>query len=116
MVAEATQEKFAGKRRNYAVDVCCAGAQRDQREHIQAAMLTEAQPRWKNGQPAQRTTGVASAIQANRRAARDFAARPFLRTMERATSGTREDAYPEAASHVTEFGIFLFGGGDCPRF
>ncbi len=49
------------ERRHHAVDVGRAGADGDQREHVQPAACTiDRQPRTKNGQPPHSTTGVAS--------------------------------------------------------
>ena len=58
--AERGREEAGRERRDHAVEPGHAGAERDQGEHVEVARSTDAQPRTKNGQPAQSTTGVAS--------------------------------------------------------
>ena len=60
-VAERRRKEPGRQRRDHAVDVGHADAERDQREHVRAAVHDDATPRTKNGQPPTDTTGVASA-------------------------------------------------------
>ena len=59
MHAEALGKEPRRKRRDDAVEVRRADAERDQREHVRAAVDDRRPARSKNGQPAQSTTGVA---------------------------------------------------------
>ncbi len=72
VLPEARREQARRESRGEAVEIGGAGAERDQREHVERAVPQDAQPRAKNGAPAQSTTGEAKReLQPDREFARD---------------------------------------------
>ena len=86
-------------------------------------LTSDVQKRWKNGSPHQRTTGVASRnssqgrLQRERRDAEVSVAmnargQSMLAHRDRQQRRGEDDADPEAAGHVAEFGIFFLRRSD----
>ena len=109
--ADAGGKQLRDDGRDGAVAVRRADAEADQREHVRAAVHDRRHIRWKNGQPHQSTTGVASAkpiqlIHGRRRG--DGESVPPLSMspiVSRNTGAPESDADPEAPRHVDELGV-----------